>query len=111
MSRSIISLDREEGGRYGYLEAALLHQLRLQIKVNKMEGRHLHNGRTWSVATYADIASTLRVSVGQARRAVKNLAEADVLIIGKFKQKMCDQSHWYAVRAASEPSVTVGGPQ
>src|SRR6478672_7755199 len=84
--------------RYGITEAILLYNLRFWIAKNKGNGKHFHNGRTWtynSCKAFGELFSYL--SESQIKRALASLVKQEAILKGNFNKMPYDRTNWYAL--------------
>jgi hypothetical protein len=89
--------------RYGITEAILLYNLRFWIAKNKANGKHFHNGRTWtynSCKAFGELFSYL--SESQIKRALASLVKQDAILKDNFNRMPYDRTNWYALTDESK---------
>ena len=84
--------------RYGVNGAIFLHAMAFWIAKNQANGRHFHEGRTWTYNTLEALAKLFPFwTRRQVERIVAKLKEDGVLLTGNFSQDKTDRTVWYAL--------------
>lgn len=94
----IHSFETEDARRYGIVAAVLLHNLRYWVEKNRANGRHRHEGRTWtynSVRAFAQLFPYLTEK--QIRTALDKLKEDGAILVGNFAKSGYNRTAWYAI--------------
>lgn len=92
------SFNVEVAKRYGVEEAVFLHNLYWWIFKNEANGRHHHDGKTWTYNSQAAFAKLFPFwSKYQVQRIVKKLEANGALLIGNFNADQRDRTNWYAL--------------
>lgn len=89
--------DCEDAAKYGLLEAILISNFQHWIKLNRDNGRNLHDDRTW---TYNSVKALheqyFYVSADKIRRALDNLETLGIIVKGNYNERPGDRTTWYA---------------
>jgi hypothetical protein len=92
-----LSFDSEVAAQHGLNEAILIHCVQFWIRKNRADGRHQHEGRTW---TYQSAKSFTKLfefwSRQKAQRTVQSLLDQGILIKGNYSTSWSDRTNWYA---------------
>lgn len=84
--------------RYGVNGAIFLHAMAFWVAKNQANGRHFHEGRTW---TYNTLDALTRLfpfwSRRQVERITAKLREEGALLTGNFNEDKTDRTMWYAL--------------
>ena len=92
------SFNGEIARRYGVDEAVFIHNLYWWIVKNEANGRHYHDGRSWTYNSMAAFAKLFPFwSEKQVRRIVDRLRSAGALLVGNFNQSAMDRTQWYSL--------------
>ena len=84
--------------RHGVNGAIFLHAMSFWIAKNQANGRHFHEGRTWTYNTLEALAKLFPFwTRRQVERIVAKLKEDGVLLTGNFSQDKTDRTVWYAL--------------
>ena len=84
--------------RYGVNGAIFLHAMAFWISKNQANGRHFHDGRTWTYNTLDALAKIFPFwTRRQVERIVAKLKEDGGLLTGNFSQDKTDRTVWYAL--------------
>ena len=84
--------------RHGVNGAIFLHAMAFWIAKNQANGRHFHEGRTWTYNTLEALAKLFPFwTRRQVERIVAKLKEDGVLLTGNFSQDKTDRTVWYAL--------------
>lgn len=84
--------------RYGVEEAVFLHNLYWWIFKNEANGRHYHEGKTWTYNSQAAFAKLFPFwSRYQVQRIIKKLQANGALLVGNFNPDQRDRTNWYAL--------------
>jgi hypothetical protein len=91
------SFEIEDAMRFGIAEAILIQNLRFWIQHNRANGRHEHDGRTWTFNS-AKAFETLfpYMTRDQIKRTLRKLVERDVLLSRTLSKNAWDRTNWYA---------------
>lgn len=91
------SFNVEHAAKYGLHEAILIHSFQFWISLNRSNGSHLFEDRTWSYNTYEALGREFPYwTIAQVRYAIKGLIEAGVLLKRKLSERPDDNTNWYA---------------
>lgn len=83
---------------HGVNGAIFLHAMAFWIAKNQANGRHFHEGRTWTYNTLEALAKLFPFwTRRQVERIVAKLKEDGVLLTGNFSQDKTDRTVWYAL--------------
>lgn len=84
--------------KYGVNEAVFLHALAFWVAKNQANGRHLHDGRTWTYNTRAAWVKLFPFwTARQVERITNHLKEEKVLLTGNYSEDKSDRTLWYAL--------------
>jgi hypothetical protein len=89
--------DSEHACAYGVNEAILIHNFLFWIRKNKANGKHFHDGRTW---TYNSVTAWMKLfpfwSRKQLRNVIESLLSQGVIVSGEYNENPFDRTKWYA---------------
>ena len=98
------SFDCKLAEKYGVDEAIFLHNLYFWIVKNEANGRHHHEGRTWTYNSMAAFAISHGMpypqnveTALQVERIIRNLVANGALLEGNFNTLPYDRTKWYAL--------------
>lgn len=92
------SFNGEIAAIYGVDEAVLLHNLYWWICKNEANGRHYHDGRSWTYNSMEAFAALFPFwSAKQVRRMITKLKENGALYVGNYNKNSFDRTQWYAL--------------
>lgn len=84
--------------KYGVDEAVFLHALAFWVAKNQANGKHFHDGRTWTYNTRAAWVKLFPFwSAKQVRRITDHLVEEKAVLTGNFSEDKADRTLWYAM--------------
>ena len=84
--------------RHGVNGAIFLHAMAFWIAKNQANGRHFHEGRTWTYNTLEALAKLFPFwTRRQVERITAKLREEGALLTGNFSQDKTDRTVWYAL--------------
>lgn len=84
--------------KYGVNEAVFLHALAFWVAKNQANGKHLHDGRTWTYNTRAAWVKLFPFwTAKQIRRITDHLVEEKAVLTGNFSEDKADRTLWYAL--------------
>ncbi len=93
--------------KYGIPEAVFLHALAFWVAKNQANGKHLHDGRTWTYNTRAAWVKLFPFwTAKQIRRITDHLVEEKAVLTGNFSEDKADRTLWYAL---ADPILEVYG--
>lgn len=82
---------------YGLAAAVIIRNFQFWVERNHANGKHRHDGRTW---TYCSIAALTKLfpffTTRQIRTILDKLISHGVLVKGRFSLKGYDRTSWYA---------------
>lgn len=84
--------------RYGLLEAILFENISYWVAKNRANNVHYHDGHYWtynSARAYSEMMPY--ASQRSIARALKHLAEEELIVIGNYNSSPYDRTAWYAV--------------
>lgn len=97
------SFDVDIAREYGIPAAILLKQISIWIKKNKRDGRNLHDGRTWTYSTAAEMARMIPyLSEYQINRALSRMVQTGLIDKGNFNRNTRDRTAWYTLSKKAE---------
>ena len=92
------SFNGKIAARYGVDEAVFIQNLYWWIAKNEANGRHYHDGRSW---TYNSMRAFTELfpfwSEKQVRRIIKKLSDNGAIYIGNYNKSGFDRTQWYAL--------------
>ncbi|MEX3982787.1 hypothetical protein AB4Y45_27825 [Paraburkholderia sp. EG287A] len=89
----------EDAVEFGVHEAVLIQNLRYWIQHNKANGKHEHDGRTWTYNSAKAFAQLFPYfSADQVKRIVKKLVEGGVVVTRALSENAWDRVNWYAFK-------------
>ena len=85
--------------RHGVNGAIFLHAMAFWIAKNQANGRHFHEGRTWTYNTLEALANIVPVlgPAGKWSGSWQSSRRTGVLLTGNFSQDKTDRTVWYAL--------------
>ena len=84
--------------KYGVNEAVFIHALAFWVAKNQANGKHLHDGRTWTYNTRAAWVKLFPFwTAKQIRRITDHLVEEKAVLTGNFSEDKADRTLWYAL--------------
>ena len=91
------SFDVHIAARHGIAAAILHNHFLFWIAKNKADGRHDHDGRSWTYCTRKGLRELFPyLGEGQIRAGIKKLLDAGVIRKGNYNKKGYDHTSWYA---------------
>ena len=99
-----IAFDSELAVKYGVDEAILIRSFQYWIELNKVQGRNMRDGHTWTYNTYEELAEQYPFwNAGKLRRLIDSLVTQKVLIkTNKYNKWAIDKTNWYAFEDESQ---------
>lgn len=92
------SFNAEIAKKYGVDEAVFIHNLYWWIAKNEANGRHFHDGHSWTYNSMEAFAKLFPFwTVKQIRRIIQKLEDSGALLIGNYNKKPFDRTRWYAL--------------
>ncbi|NBV06639.1 MAG: hypothetical protein EBS06_05325 [Proteobacteria bacterium] len=89
--------EEDEALEFGDREAILIYNFRFWIRKNKANGKHFHDGRTWTYNKLDAFPKLFRFwTPNQIRRLIDSLVDQKVLIKGNYNSNPHDRTCWYA---------------
>lgn len=89
--------DTDHAMAYGMEEAVLIQNFQFWIGKNKANGRHEHDGRTWTYNSNKALAELFPyMTANTIRRVMESLVAKGVLVKGNFNQSSYDRTLWFA---------------
>lgn len=99
MKARTFSFDCQTAMAYGVDEAIMIHNLIFWIEKNQANGKHFHDGRTWTYNTQKSFSKIFPFwNERQVRRILDSLISQDVIVTGNYNQTAYDQTKWYAFK-------------
>ena len=84
--------------RYGVDGAIFLHAMAFWVAKNQANGKHFHDGRTWTYNTLEALAKLFPFwSRRQLERIIAKLKEQEALLTGNYSEDKTDRTVWYAL--------------
>ena len=84
--------------KHGMEEAVLLHNLKFWIAKNKANGKHFHDGRTWTYNSQRAFAALFPyMSVSKIQRALAKLEKQGAILKGNYNRMPYDRTAWYSL--------------
>lgn len=103
----IHSFDSMHAEQYGLPEAIMIVSFQYWIRLNRANGRHQNDGRTWTYNSNKALAEMFPyLTEKQVRRTIDSLVEKGVLIKGNYNASAYDRTCWYAF---SDESIFLDG--
>lgn len=91
------SFDIEHAKKYGVDAAIIINHFIFWIEKNRANGKHQHEGRTWTYnSTRAFSLLFPYWSEQKIKRILADLKEKGVLVTGNFNNSGIDRTKWYA---------------
>lgn len=91
------SFDTSHAIKYGVDCAVVIRFFQFWISKNAANGRHQHDGRTWTYNTKSALAKMLPFwTQRQVEWIVKKLVDQGVLVVGNYNSTPYDRTLWYA---------------
>ncbi len=91
--------DVDVAQEYGVDESIILRHVQFWIFTNRANGKHFHDGRTW---TYGSVKAFAEIwpfwSVYHISRKLNRLIRMGVLVKGNYNDSGYDRTFWYAFR-------------
>lgn len=91
------SFDIAHANFYGVDEAIMISNFQYWLKKNWANGKHNHDGRTW---TYNSVSAYEKMfpywTAKQIRRVIDSLITQGVLMRGEYNKSVYDRTSWYA---------------
>lgn len=92
------SFNVELAKRVGIPGAVFLHSLYFWIAKNQQDGRHFHDGRTWSFNTLNALLDVFPYwKRSQLHRLICKLRDSGLLLIGNYNKLPYDRTLWFAL--------------
>ena len=83
---------------YGVDEAVFIHNLYWWIAKNEANGRHYHDGRSWTYNSMRALSELFPFwTEKQIRRIIQKLEANGALHVGNYNQYPYDRTQWYAL--------------
>lgn len=99
MKARTFSFDCQTAMAYGVDEAIMIHNLIFWIEKNQANGKHFHDGRTWTYNTQKSFSKIFPFwNERQVGRILKSLISQDVIVTANYNQTPYDQTKWYAFK-------------
>lgn len=93
------SFDIEHAQKYGVEAAIIINHFIFWIEKNKANGKHCHEGRTWTYNSTRAFALLFPYwSEQKIKRILLGLEEKGVLVTGNFNKSGIDRTKWYAFK-------------
>lgn len=92
----------DDAAKYGLTEAVMLQNFRHWIGHNQANGKHQHDGKTWtynSVKAFGTMFPYL--TTNQIRRCIESLITQGVLVRGNYNESAYDKTSWFAFSSES----------
>lgn len=91
------SFNIEMAAKYGIAAAILYRHFQFWIVKNRADGRHFHDGRTWSYNTRKGLCGMFPyLGEGRVRAGIKKLVDAGILRTGNYNRRGFDRTLWFA---------------
>ena len=92
------SFDVDIAKEFGIVEAVLLNHLWFWILKNKANDRNYHDGRYWTYnSTKAFTELFPYLTQQRIKRALQNLRDAGLIVVGNYNESAYDHTLWYAL--------------
>ena len=96
---------------YGVDGAIFLHAMAFWVAKNQANGRHFHEGRTWTYNTLEALTKLFPFwSKRQIERITGRLREQGALLSGNFSEDKTDRTLWYALSDAVLETYGLSAP-
>lgn len=87
----------DDAAQYGLMEAVMLQNFRHWIGFNQANGKHRHDGKTWTYNSVASFAVQFPyLTTNQIRRCIESLIAQGVLVRGNYNESAYDKTSWFA---------------
>ncbi len=94
---SFYSFNVETAAQYGVDEAIVIHNFQFWITKNKANGKHFHDGKTWTYNSQEALAKLFPFwSKRQIQRIMKSIFDSGILVKGDYNKRGYDKTMWYA---------------
>lgn len=94
--------DREIAAEFGLEEAVLIKHFQFWVEKNMADGRHLHDGHTWTYTTPTALSKYFKFwSPRSAERVLHSLRDKGILMVGNYNELPFDRTLWYAFKDES----------
>lgn len=101
----------ELAAAYGVDGAIFLHAMAFWVAKNQANGRHFHEGRTWTYNTLEALTKLFPFwSKRQIERITGRLREQGALLSGNFSEDKTDRTLWYALSDAVLETYGLSAP-
>lgn len=91
------SFDIQHASKYGIPEAVMIANFQWWIVKNAANGKHQHEGRTWTYNSAKAFEALMPyMSNHQVRRTLDSLVEQGVIMKGNFNENPYDRTLWFA---------------
>ena len=92
------SFNGEIARRYGVDEAVFIHNLYWWIMKNEANGRHYHDGRSWTYNSMEAFAKLFPFwNSRKVRHMIEKLENAGALLVGNFNRDGRDRTRWFSL--------------
>src|SRR3989304_157285 len=92
------SFDVEIATKHGINGATMMRHFCYWITKNISNGKHFHDGRTWTYNSMKALSNIFPFwTVRQIRKILDDLVEHKVIITGNYNQSRYDRTLWYAL--------------
>lgn len=99
MSDKLYSFSVAHAQEYGVEAAVLIHNFQWWIGHNKTNGKHSHDGRTWTYNSMAAFQAQFPFwKKGQIERLLRTLVDQEILVKGNYNANTYDRTCWYAFK-------------
>jgi hypothetical protein len=91
---------------YGVEEAVLIDKLVGWIHYNKANGKHYHDGRTWTFNSAKALAELFPyMTESKIKRVIARLVDSDIVVKGNYNENQYDRTTWYSFTDAGNSLV------
>ena len=104
----VYSFEGNDAAKYGLPAAILLHHIRWWIAKNEANGKHQHDGRTWTYNSRKAFTKLFPfLTEKQVRSGLDRLVKDGVLIKGNYNKSSYDRTSWYALSIGPQGPMEV----
>jgi hypothetical protein len=87
----------DDAAKYGLTEAIMLQNFRHWIGYNQANGKHQHDGKTWTYNSVKAFGAMFPyLTANQIRRCIESLIAQGVLVRGNYNESAYNKTSWFA---------------